>query len=254
VVEKVLSPKDKVKIAFVGKYITLQDAYKSVYEALVHAGIANDCKVEIKKVDSEDIEKKGADKFLKDVSGVLVPGGFGYRGIEGKIKAIKFARENKIPFLGLCLGMQCAVIEFARNACDLKEANSTEFKPKTRYPVISLLAEQKKIKDLGGTMRLGAYPCRIRKNTLASKVYKKGLIQERHRHRYEFNNKYKNPFREKGMVFSGIYLKKNLVEIIELKNHPYFIAVQFHPEFKSKPNNAHPLFREFIESALRIKK
>jgi len=254
VVEKVLSPKDKVKIAFVGKYITLQDAYKSVYEALVHAGIANDCKVEIKKVDSEDIEKKGADKFLKDVSGVLVPGGFGYRGIEGKIKAIKFARENKIPFLGLCLGMQCAVIEFARNACDLKEANSTEFKPKTRYPVISLLAEQKKIKDLGGTMRLGAYPCRIRKNTLASKVYKKGLIQERHRHRYEFNNKYKNPFREKGMVFSGNYSQKNLVEIIELKNHPYFIAVQFHPEFKSKPNNAHPLFREFIKSALRIKK
>jgi CTP synthase len=250
VVEKALSPKDKVKIAFVGKYITLQDAYKSVYEALAHAGIANDCKVEIKKVDSEDIEKKGADKFLKDVSGVLVPGGFGYRGIEGKIKAIKFARENKIPFLGLCLGMQCVVIEFARNACNLKEANSTEFKPKTRYPVISLLAEQKKIKDLGGTMRLGAYPCKIKKKTLAFKVYAKTLIWERHRHRYEFNNKYKKVFQRKGMVFSGIYTKKNLVEIIELKNHPYFIAVQFHPEFKSKPDKTHPLFRGFIKAAL----
>ncbi|MDD2690039.1 MAG: CTP synthase, partial [Candidatus Omnitrophica bacterium] len=250
VVERILNPRDKVKIAIVGKYTTLQDAYKSIYEALAHAGIANNCKVEIERVDSEDIEKIGADKLLKGVSGVLVPGGFGYRGIEGKIEAIKFARENKFPFLGLCLGMQCAVIEFSRDVCGLKEANSTEFKPKTKYPVISLLEEQKKIKGLGGTMRLGAYPCKIKKNSLAFRVYSKTLIQERHRHRYEFNNKYKKLFENKGMIFSGIYQKKGLVEIIELKNHPYFIAVQFHPEFKSKPDKAHPLFREFIRAAL----
>jgi CTP synthase len=254
VVERAINPHNTVTIALVGKYITLQDAYKSIYEALVHAGIANDAKVEIKKIDSEAIQKEGAHKLLKDVAGVLVPGGFGYRGIEGKIKAIKFARENKIPFLGLCLGMQCAVVEFARSVCGLKEANSTEFKPKTKYPVISLLAEQRKIKNLGGTMRLGAYPCKIKKKSLAFKVYGKTSIQERHRHRYEFNNKYKKYFQEKGVVFSGIYLKKNLVEIIELKNHPYFIAVQFHPEFKSKPNNAHPLFRGFIKAALEIHK
>jgi len=250
VVERVLNPKDKVKIAIVGKYIALQDAYKSIYEALAHAGIANNCKVEIERVDSEDIEKKGADKFLKGVSGVLVPGGFGYRGIEGKIKAIKFARENKVPFLGLCLGMQCAVIEFARDVCGLKEANSTEFKPNTKYPVISLLAEQKKIKDLGGTMRLGAYPCKIKKNTLAFRVFGKTIIWERHRHRYEFNNKYKKLLERKGMKFCGIYPKRNLAEIVELKEHPYFIAVQFHPEFKSRPDKAHPLFREFIRAAL----
>jgi CTP synthase len=253
VVEKALNPKNKVSIALVGKYISLQDAYKSIYEALAHAGIANDAKVEVKKVDSEDIEKHGAQKFLEEVSGILVPGGFGYRGIEGKIKAIKFARENKIPFLGLCLGMQCAVIEFARNVCGLKEANSTEFKPKTKYPVISLLEEQKKIKDLGGTMRLGAYPCKIKRKSLAFKVYNKGAISERHRHRYEFNNKFRKIFKKKGMDFSGIYPKKNLVEIIELKDQPYFIAVQFHPEFQSKPDRAHPLFREFIRVALEKK-
>lgn len=250
VVERVINPKNKVIIALVGKYITLQDAYKSIYEALVHAGIANDTKVEIKKVDSEVIQKEGAHRLLKDVSGILVPGGFGYRGIEGKIKAIKFARENKIPFLGLCLGMQCAVVEFARDVCGLKEANSTEFKPKTKYPLISLLAEQEKISDLGGTMRLGAYPCKVRNNTLALKAYGKNLIEERHRHRYEFNNKYRKIFERRSMVFSGIYPKKNLVEIVELKEHPYFIAVQFHPEFKSKPDKAHPLFREFIKAAL----
>jgi CTP synthase len=250
VVEKVINPCNRVTIALVGKYTTLQDAYKSIYEALVHAGIANDAKVEIKKVDSETIQKEGTHKLLKDVSGILVPGGFGYRGIEGKTKAIKFAREHKIPFLGLCLGMQCAVIEFARDVCGLAGANSTEFK-KTKHPVISLLAEQKKIKDLGGTMRLGAYPCKIKRNSLAFRVYAKTLISERHRHRYEFNNKYRRIMEKKGMVFSGIYTKKNLVEIIELKNHPYFIAVQFHPEFKSKPDCAHPLFREFIRAALK---
>ena len=253
VVERVINPKSKVTIALVGKYTGLQDAYKSIYEALVHGGIANDAKVEIKKVDSEAIQKEGPHELLKGVSGILVPGGFGYRGIEGKIKAIKFARENKIPFLGLCLGMQCAAVEFARSVCGLEGASSTEFKPQTKYPVISLLAEQKKIRDLGGTMRLGAYPCKIKSKSLAFKVYEKTLIQERHRHRYEFNNKYKKLFQKRGIVFSGIYPKKNLVEIIELKNHPYFIAVQFHPEFKSKPNNAHPLFRKFIKAALDTK-
>ncbi|MGA2775222.1 MAG: CTP synthase [Candidatus Omnitrophota bacterium] len=250
VVEKMLHPKERVKIAFVGKYIGLQDAYKSVFEALAHGGISNDAKVEIKKVDSEDVEKKGAAAFLNDVDGILVPGGFGTRGVEGKIKAIRFARENDIPFLGLCLGMQCAVIEFARGACGLKDANSTEFKPKTKNPVISLLAEQRKVVDLGGTMRLGSYKCKIKNNTLAYKIYKKNLVDERHRHRYEFNNKYKKLLESKGMIFSGIYQTKDLVEIIEIREHPYFIAVQFHPEFKSKPDSAHPLFREFIKAAL----
>ncbi|MDD4940030.1 MAG: CTP synthase [Candidatus Omnitrophica bacterium] len=250
VVERALNPRHKVAIALVGKYISLQDSYKSIYESLTHAGIENDAKVEIKKIDPEDIEKCGPEKLLNDVSGVLVPGGFGYRGIEGKIKAIRFARKNKMPFLGLCLGMQCSVIEFARNACGLKEANSTEFKPKTKYPVISLLEEQKKVRDLGGTMRLGAYPCVVKKNTLASRLYKKYSVLERHRHRYEFNNKYKDLLEKKGMSFSGIYANKDLVEIIEVKDHPYFIAVQFHPEFKSKPDKAHPLFSGFIKAAL----
>jgi CTP synthase len=252
VVERALKPKHKVTIALVGKYIALQDAYKSIYESLIHAGIYNDARVEIRKVDSEDLQKKAPEKLLKGVSGILVPGGFGYRGIEGKIKAVKFARENKIPFLGLCLGMQCAVIEFSRNVCGLKDANSTEFNPKTKYPVISLLAGQKEVKNLGGTMRLGAYPCRIKQNTLAYGVYGKTLIQERHRHRYEFNNQYRELLEQAGMIFSGIYPKKDLVEMIELKNHPYFIAVQFHPEFKSKPDQAHPLFREFIKAALEF--
>lgn len=252
VVEKALNPAHKVKIAVVGKYITLQDAYKSIYESLVHAGIANDARVEVKKIDSEDIEKHGAQNLLQDVCGVLVPGGFGSRGIEGKVKAIRFARETQIPFLGLCLGMQCAVIEFARDACGLRDANSTEFKKNAKYPVISLLEEQKGIKDLGGTMRLGASLCKVKKNTLAFKAYRREAVAERHRHRYEFNNKYKKILEKKGMVFSGMYVKKNLVEIIELKNHPFFLAVQFHPEFKSKPDKSHPLFREFIRAALAL--
>ncbi|MCX5666906.1 MAG: CTP synthase, partial [Candidatus Omnitrophica bacterium] len=242
VVNRVLNPKKEVTVAVIGKYIELQDAYKSIYEALVHAGIYNDAKVEVKKVDSESLEKGKIEKILEGISGILVPGGFGYRGIEGKIRAIKFARQNEIPFLGLCLGMQCAVIEFARGVCNLKGASSAEFK-KTKYSVIGLLETQKDIRNLGGTMRLGEYPCKIKKFSLASRTYGKRLIYERHRHRYEFNNKYKKLFERKGMVFSGIYPKKNLVEIIELKKHPYFIAVQFHPEFKSKPDKAHPLFR-----------
>ena len=251
VVEKAVNPKKSVTIAVIGKYIALQDAYKSIYEALIHAGIANDARVQVKKIDSEDIEQQGAEKFLNDVSGILVPGGFGYRGIEGKIQAIKLARRNSIPFLGLCLGVQCAVIEFARNVCGFKDANSTEFKPKAKYPVISLLSEQKNVKHLGGTMRLGAYPCRIKSNTLAFRVYGKKTIKERHRHRYEFNNKYRKIFEKKGMVFSGIYPKKNLVEMVELRNHPYFIAVQFHPEFKSKFLKASPLFTGFAKACAK---
>ncbi|MFH0855398.1 MAG: CTP synthase [Candidatus Omnitrophota bacterium] len=251
VVERVLNPRELVRIAVVGKYIGLQDAYKSIYEALVHGGISNNAKVEIKKVDSEDIEKLGPEKLLGDVSGILIPGGFGSRGIAGKVKAIQFARQNNVSFLGICLGMQCAVIEFSRNVCGLKDANSTEFNSRTKHPVISLLEEQKKLKGLGGTMRLGSYPCKVKNGSLAHKVYGKALIFERHRHRYEFNDKYKNILEKKGLRFSGICLKRNLVEIVELASHPYFIAVQFHPEFKSKPDSAHPLFRDFIKSVLK---
>jgi CTP synthase len=252
VLKPIKSPSRKVKIAVVGKYITLQDAYKSIYEALVHGGIANKAKVEIKRVDSEEIAKKGAGKFLNDVSGVLVPGGFGYRGIEGKVKAVQYAREKKIPFLGICLGLQTALMEFARNACGLKGANSTEFNKKTPYPVISLLSEQKKVKVKGGTMRLGAYPCSLRKGTKSRRAYRKAEVSERHRHRYEFNNKYRKVFQKNGLVIAGLYAKKNLVEIIELAGHPWFVACQFHPEFKSKPDNSHPLFRDFVKASLKF--
>ena len=254
VVERQLHPRHSVKVAVVGKYINLQDAYKSIYESLIHAGIANDARVEIERIDSEHIEKEGAERYLKGVCGILVPGGFGQRGIEGKIQAIKFARENKVPFYGLCLGMQCAVIEFARNVCGLKGANSTEFDKKTRYPVISLLEEQHKVKDMGGTMRLGAYPCKVKKGTSAYAAYKKELILERHRHRYEFNNKYKGLLQSKGLIISGVYPKAGLAEIIEVKDHPFFVAVQFHPEFKSRPDQPHPLFRDFVKKALRLSK
>jgi CTP synthase len=253
VVNRIKFPKGEVKIAVVGKYITLQDAYKSIYEALRHAGIINNVKVDIKQVDLEEISRYGAEKYLKDVYGVLVPGGFGYRGIEGKIEAVKYARENQIPYFVICLGMQIAVIEFARNACNLKKANSTEFNKKTPHPVISLLLEQKRIKAKGGTMRLGAYLCRVKRGTASFRAYKKDFTFERHRHRYEFNNKYRKTMEKRGMLFSGIYPPKDLVEIIELKNHPWFVACQFHPEFKSKPINAHPLFGEFIKAAVIFK-
>ena len=254
VLRRLKKPQGKVEIAVVGKYITLQDAYKSIYEALIHGAIANNVKLVTRKVDSEDIEKQGAEKYLEGVDGILVPGGFGQRGIEGKIKAIKFSRENKIPFLGICLGMQTAVIEFARGVCGFKKANSTEFDKNTKYPVISLLEEQKKVIHKGATMRLGAYECRIKKGSLAYKAYKKERVFERHRHRYEFNNHYRKVMEEKGLLFSGINPQKNLVEIIELKNHPWFVACQFHPEFKSKPEKAHPLFREFIRAGVEFSK
>lgn len=253
IVERSLNPKEEVDIGVVGKYIELQDAYKSIYEALRHGGISNNCRVNIKKIDSELLEKDKPEKFLDGLHGILIPGGFGPRGIEGKINAIQYARENGIPFLGLCLGMQVAVIEFARNVCGLKGANSTEFDNKTRYPVVSLLKEQRRVKDMGGTMRLGAYPCIVKKGTKVFSAYRKEKIWERHRHRYEFNNKYRDIMAQNGLVFSGVSPDGKLVEMIELSGHPWFIACQFHPEFKSKPDKAHPLFREFIRASLKCK-
>ncbi|MBI3306405.1 MAG: CTP synthase [Candidatus Omnitrophica bacterium] len=250
VVEKALHPKHTVKIAVVGKYTDLQDAYKSIYEALKHGGIANDTEVVIKRLNSEKILKSTCAQQLKGVSGVLIPGGFGMRGVEGKLTAIQYARENKIPFFGICLGMQCATIEFARNVLGWKGANSTEFNKKTAYPVISLLEEQEKVENMGGTMRLGALPCHLKKDTQAQKAYKSDEVTERHRHRYEFNNQYREDFQKQGFRISGVSPGGKLVEIIELEEHPWFVASQFHPEFKSKPDKAHPLFREFVKHSL----
>ena len=246
------NPQKVTEIAIVGKYIGLQSAYESIYEALTHGGIGNSAEVKERRIESGDIEKDGAEKHLKGCKGILIPGGFGERGVEGKIEAVRYARENKIPYLGLCLGMHCATIEFARNVCNLKDANSTEFDANTPHPVICLLEEQKNIVNKGGTMRLGAQPCRLRTNTISYKCYGQELISERHRHRYEFNNKYKDIFASKGIVFGGFTLDNELVEIIELKDHPWFVAVQFHPEFKSKPTNPHPLFKEFIRATLNV--
>ncbi|MCK5013886.1 MAG: CTP synthase [Candidatus Omnitrophica bacterium] len=250
VVKRLKHPQKEAKICVVGKYIALQDAYKSIYEALIHGGIANNAKAHIIRVDSENLEKGKVDKRLEGADGILIPGGFGDRGIEGKIKAVEYARENKIPYFGICLGMHVATIEFGRNVCSLKGVNSTEFDKQVKNPVIALLEEQKRVKNLGASMRLGAYPCKLAKKSLSFKAYKKENISERHRHRYEFNNHYKKPFEKKGMLFVGMNVRKGLVEVIELKNHPWFVACQFHPEFKSKPDRAHPLFREFIAAAL----
>ena len=235
----------------VGKYVALHDAYLSVVEALKHSGIAEQAKVEINWVDSEDIEKEGADKYLKGSDGILVPGGFGVRGTEGKIEAVKYARENKIPFLGLCLGMQVAIIEFARNVCDLVGANSSELNPDTMYPVIDLMPEQNGVVNLGGTLRLGAYPCKLDKSTKAYALYGEENISERHRHRYEVNNEYKDVLTKNGLVLSGMSPDGRIVEMIELKDHPYFLATQAHPEFKSRPDAAHPLFRGLVEAAVK---
>ena len=252
--EKILKiieePKGETTIGVVGKYVHLKDSYKSLNEALVHGGIANQCKVNIKYIDSEEIEKSGAKDMLAGLNGILVPGGFGGRGIEGKIETVRYARENNIPFFGICLGMQVATIEFARHICNLSGANSSEFNSKTAHPVIDLMQEQRSVKDMGATMRLGAYPCVVEKGTLAFKAYGKSEISERHRHRYEFNNKYKDEFMEKGLVYSGTSPDKNLVEIIEYKNHPWVLGCQFHPEFKSKPLRPHPIFRDFVKASL----
>jgi len=244
---------EKVCIGVVGKYIKLQDSYKSIYEALVHGGIANHCRVEFNRIDSEQIEKEGAENLLKDVDGVILPGGFGIRGIEGMIETVKFCRESKLPFFGICLGLQCAVIEFARNVCGLRNATSTEFESNTTEPVICLLDEQKNITKIGGTMRLGAYPCGIEPGSIASRAYKKKKILERHRHRWEFNMKYFNLMKQNGMKFTGFSPDKKLVEIIEVEGHPFFIATQFHPEFQSKPFACHPLFAAFIKAAIQKK-
>jgi len=250
-VNRVKNPAGRVPIGICGKYTDLRDAYKSIIESFVHAGAENNVAVDLKWIRAEDIEDRGPEPYLKDVAGLLVPGGFGERGIEGKVRAIQYVRENKIPFFGICLGLQCAVIEFARHVCGMKGANSTEFNGKTRYNVIDLMLEQKSVKDKGGTMRLGAYPCEIQKGTKAYQAYRKELIFERHRHRYEVNNKFKKPLADHGMIFSGICPQNNLVEIIELADHPWFVGGQFHPELRSRATNAHPLFREFVKAAMQ---
>ncbi len=249
-VEKAKNPRHTVKIAVCGKYVGLHDSYKSIMEAFAHAGVENDARVEVKWVDSEKLEKEDPAKSFGDVAGILIPGGFGIRGIEGKVKAVQYARENKIPFFGICLGMQCAVIEFARHVCKLERANSREFDENTPHPVIDIMEEQKGVDKMGGTMRLGSYPCVLKSGSLAEKIYGRPEIQERHRHRYELNNHYRTLLQEHGMVMSGIYPLKDLVEIIELPDHPWFIGVQFHPELKSRVTRAHPLFRDFVRAAL----
>ncbi len=249
-VDRLIRPKHAVKIGVVGKYMELQDAYKSVYEALTHAGAANDTKIELVRLDAELLESTGNEPHLAEVDGILVPGGFGERGIEGKIVAAKYARENRIPYLGLCLGMQIAVIEFARHVCGLEEANSTEFDKHAKHPVICMLEEQKTITFKGGTMRLGSYPCDLRPGSAAATLYGKATIQERHRHRFEFNPAYREAIEKGGLVISGTSPDGMLVEIIENPGHPFFMASQFHPEFLSKPTAAHPMFRGFIKAAV----
>ncbi|MEY2486872.1 MAG: synthase [Verrucomicrobiota bacterium] len=248
-VERVVSPKNQIKIAVVGKYIDLQDAYKSIYESLTHAAASQDCGIDLKLIDAETLQE-GVDGQLRDVAGVLIPGGFGERGVEGKIKAARFAREHKIPYLGLCLGMQVATIEFARNVCGMENANSTEFDKKAEEPVISLLEEQRGVKNMGASMRLGTWPTKIAKGTLAEKIYGQAEVLERHRHRYEFNMKYREKMGEKGFTISGTSPDGALAELIELRDHPYFLACQYHPEFQSKPTKPHPLFKGFVEACL----
>ena len=250
-IEIIKNPKEEVTIGIVGKYLDLQDAYKSIYEALHHAAIDAKVKLKIKQFESDKITSY---KELAGCDAYLVPGGFGERGLSGKVLAAKYCREKKIPYFGICLGLHIFVIEFARNVLGLKDANSLEFDPKTKNPVISLMEEQKKVKDYGGTMRLGSYPCKLEKGSKTFKAYEKTHIDERHRHRYEFNNDYKEAFEKNGILFSGILEKSSLIEIVENKDHPWMIAVQFHPEFKSKPLQPHPLFKAFINAAIKQKK
>ena len=246
-IQKVRKPAGKVRIAVCGKYTDLKDAYKSITEAFVHAGAENDVEVQLDWIRAEDVEINGPEKYLTGATGLLIPWGFGNRGIEGKIAAIRYVRENKIPFFGICLGLQCAVIEFARSVCGMKDANSTEFR-KTKHNVIDMMLEQKTVRNMGGTMRLGAYPCAVVRGTKAYKAYHKDLISERHRHRYEVNNKFRKRLTDAGMIVSGTYPNNDLVEMIELPDHPWYVAVQFHPELKSRPIGAHPLFREFVSA------
>ena len=255
-IEKIrgIKEKDRVTIAIVGKYVRLEDSYISVIESLRHAGFANNVNVDIKLIDCETVTEETVSDKLKGLDGIIVPGGFGKRGIEGKIETIKFARENKIPFLGICLGMQMAVVEFARNVLGLKDSNSAEFSNTTKNPVIHIMEEQKKVNKKGGTMRLGTYPCIIKQGTLASKVYNSERIDERHRHRFEYNNNYKERLENAGLICSGVSPDGNLVEIVEIKDHPYFIAGQFHPELKSRPNRPAPLFVGFVKAAMKNQK
>ena len=253
-VDRLHQPKQPIEIAIVGKYIRLTDAYLSVVEALRHAALENGGELNLRWINSEDVNPQNVERYLSGVHGVLVPGGFGTRGIDGKITAIQFARERQIPFLGLCLGMQCSVIEWARNVAKLDNANSAEFAPDCRNPVINLLPEQQDVVDLGGTMRLGLYACRITPNTKTDKLYQEEVVYERHRHRYEFNNAYRNLFLESGYMISGTSPDGRLVEIIELPNHPFFVASQFHPEFQSRPNKPHPLFQGFMQAAIGMTK
>ncbi len=248
-VQKIKNPAQSVEIALCGKYTEHIDAYKSIMESFVHAGAENNCKVIVRPISSEKLETDDIEKLFDGISGILVPGGFGERGIEGKIKAVKYARENDIPFFGICLGMQCAVIEFARNVCNIKKAHSSEFK-KNKYSVIDLMPDQKNIKSMGATMRLGAYQCNIKDKTLAFRAYKNNYISERHRHRYEVNNKFRTKLVENGMVLSGLSPDGELVEMIELPDKKWFVACQFHPELKSRATKAHPLFREFVKASL----
>jgi CTP synthase len=248
-VERVVSPSKRVKIAVVGKYMDVRDAYKSIYESLTHAAASEDCGIDLKLIDAESLED-GVDAQLKDAAGVLIPGGFGVRGAEGKINAARYAREHNVPFLGLCLGMQVATIEFAKNVCGIKNANSTEFDKATVEPVISLLEEQRGVRKKGASMRLGTWPTKIVESTLAEKLYGDTEVTERHRHRYEFNMKYRDRMDAKGFVISGTSPDGTLAELIELRDHPYFIGCQYHPEFQSKPNKPHPLFKGFIQACL----
>lgn len=251
-VDRVKNLKRKVEIAIVGKYVSLHDAYLSIVESLSHAGFASDTEVKIRWVNAEELTGDNVADALDGVQGILVPGGFGDRGIEGKISAVRFAREQNIPFFGICLGMQVAVIEFARSVAKLEQANSSEIDPATPYPVIDLLPEQKEIEDLGGTMRLGAYPCKLIPNTLAMKSYAQEIVKERHRHRYEFNNQYREQLERAGLRISGTSPDGRLVEIIEIPDHPWFLAVQFHPEFTSRPDRPQPLFKSFVEASLKL--
>ncbi|AFV12952.1 CTP synthase PyrG [Thermacetogenium phaeum DSM 12270] len=249
-VDSYYNPRRSVRVAVVGKYIELKDAYLSIAEALCHGGLAHQTRVDITWVDAEELEAGDADRIFDGVRGILVPGGFGSRGIAGKIKAISYARKKELPFLGICLGMQCAVIEFARSTCGLKGANSTEFDPQTPHPVIDLLPDQKGAKDLGGTMRLGSYPCKLSSGSRAAAAYGCENVQERHRHRYEFSNAYRDVITAGGMEITGTSPDGSLVEIVEIPDHPWFVACQFHPEFKSRPNRPHPLFRDFVGATL----
>lgn len=248
------TPTSEVSIIVVGKYVELQDAYKSISESFIHAGAENECKTRVSWLSSEDVTSENCEKLFSEVDGILVAPGFGERGIEGKIEAVRYARENRIPFFGICLGMQCATIEFARNVLKLRGANSTEMNPKTKHPIIDMMEDQKSITDKGGTMRLGAYNCHLSKGTKAFSTYGHTNISERHRHRYEFNNKYLKDFEEAGMIASGVNPETGLVEIVELKDHPWFVGAQFHPELKSTVLNPHPLFVRFIKAALASKK